>query len=97
MVSPENTMVKQKLHGANMKVIRFTASWCQPCKIMKTMLDEIKPTIPFEVVDIDINPEVAVDYGIRSIPTLIMLNEKGEIKRLSGIKTKEQLTEWLNA
>jgi thioredoxin-like negative regulator of GroEL len=64
---------------------------------MKNMLDEIKPTIPFEVVDIDINPEVAVDYGIRSIPTLIMLNEKGEIKRLSGIKTKEQLTEWLNA
>jgi thioredoxin 1 len=64
---------------------------------MKTMLDEIKPTIPFEVVDIDINPEVAADYGIRSIPTLIMLDEKSEVKRLSGIKTKEQLTEWLNA
>jgi thioredoxin 1 len=64
---------------------------------MKNMLDEIKPTIPFEVVDIDVNPEVAADYGIRSIPTLIMLDEKGEIKRLSGIKTKEQLTEWLNA
>jgi thioredoxin 1 len=63
---------------------------------MKTMLDEIKPTIPFEVVDIDINPEVAADYGIRSIPTLIMLDEKSEVKRLSGIKTKEQLTEWLN-
>ena len=97
MVSPENTMVKQKLHGVNMKVIRFTASWCQPCKTMKNMLDEIKPSVPFEVVDIDVNPEVAADYGIRSIPTLIMLNEKGEIKRLSGIKTKEQLTEWLNA
>jgi thioredoxin 1 len=97
MVSPENIMVKQKLHGADMKVIRFTASWCQPCKIMKTMLDEIKPTVPFEVVDIDVNPEVAADYGIRSIPTLIMLDEKSEVKRLSGIKTKEQLTEWLNA
>jgi thioredoxin-like negative regulator of GroEL len=64
---------------------------------MKTMLDEIKPTVPFEVVDIDVNPEVAADYGIRSIPTLIMVGEKGEIKRLGGIKTKEQLTEWLNA
>jgi thioredoxin 1 len=64
---------------------------------MKNMLDEIKPTVPFEVVDIDVNPEIAADYGIRSIPTLIMLDEKGEIKRLSGIKTKEQLTEWLNA
>lgn len=94
----ENTMVKQKLHGADMKVIRFTASWCQPCKIMKNMLDEIKPTIPFEVVDIDVNPELAADYSIRSIPTLIMVDEgQGEIKRLGGIKTKEQLTEWLNA
>lgn len=97
MVSPENITAKQKLHGVNMKVIRFTASWCQPCKTMKNMLDEIKPTIPFEVVDIDVNPEVAADYGIRSIPTLIMLDEKGEIKRLIGIKTKEQLTEWLDA
>lgn len=79
------------------KVLRFTASWCQPCKIMTTMLEEIKPNLPFEVVDIDVHPEVAMEFGIRSVPTLIMMDETIEMKRITGIKTKEQLTEWLNA
>lgn len=76
------------------KVIRFTASWCQPCKIMTTMLEEIKPSLPFEVVDIDVQPEIAMEFGIRSVPTLIMMDELVEMKRTTGIKTKEQLTEW---
>jgi thioredoxin 1 len=79
------------------KVLRFTASWCQPCKTMTTMLEEVKPTLPFEVIDIDVNPEIAVDFGIRSVPTLVMMDETIEMKRLTGIKTKEQLTEWLDA
>jgi thioredoxin 1 len=79
------------------KVLRFTASWCQPCKTMKNMLEEIKPTMPFEVIDVDVNPDVAMDFGIRSVPTLVMMDETIEMKRLTGIKTKEQLTEWLNA
>lgn len=76
------------------KVLRFTASWCQPCKIMTTMLEEIKPSLPFEVVDIDVHPELAMDFGIRSVPTLIMMDETIEMKRTTGIKTKEQLVEW---
>lgn len=76
------------------KVLRFTASWCQPCKIMTTMLEEIKPSLPFEVVDIDVQPEIAMEFGIRSVPTLIMMDELVEMKRTTGIKTKEQLTEW---
>jgi thioredoxin 1 len=76
------------------KVIRFTASWCQPCKIMTTMLEEIKPNIHFEVIDIDVHPEIAMEFGIRSVPTLIMMEETIEMKRTTGIKTKEQLTEW---
>jgi thioredoxin 1 len=89
-------MVKPKLHGVNMKkVLRFTASWCQPCKIMNNMLEEIKPTLHFEVIDVDVHPEIAMDFGIRSVPTLVMMDETIEMKRLTGIKTKEQLTEWL--
>jgi thioredoxin 1 len=79
------------------KVLRFTASWCQPCKTMNSMLEEIKPTLPFEVIDIDVHPEIAADFGIRSVPTLIMMDETIEMKRITGIKTKQQLTEWLDA
>jgi thioredoxin 1 len=91
-------MVKPKLHGVNMKkVLRFTASWCQPCKTMNGVLEEIKPTLPFEVIDIDVYPEIAADFGIRSVPTLVMMDETIEMKRITGIKTKQQLTEWLDA
>lgn len=78
------------------KVLRFTASWCSPCKMLSKTLDEIQPTIPFEVIDIDVHPDVAAEYGIRSIPTMVMLRDTIELKRLTGIKTKEQITEWLN-
>ena len=61
------------------------------------MLEEIKPTMPVEVIDIDVSPDIAMDFGIRSVPTLVMMDETIEMKRLTGIKTKEQLTEWLDA
>jgi thioredoxin 1 len=79
------------------KVLRFTASWCQPCKTMKNMLEEIDSKVPFEIIDVDVSPDIAMDFGIRSVPTLVMMDEMIEMKRLTGIKTKEQLTEWLNA
>jgi thioredoxin-like negative regulator of GroEL len=50
--------------------------------------------LPIEVVDIDIHSDVAQEYGIRSVPTLVMLDENIEIKRLIGSKTVNQLQEW---
>ncbi len=64
---------------------------------MKNMLEEIDLKVPFEVIDVDVSPDIAMDFGIRSVPTLVMMDEMIEMKRLTGIKTKEQLTEWLNA
>ena len=58
------------------------------------MLEEIKPNILFEVIDVDVRPDLAMEFGIRSVPTLIMMDETIEMKRSTGIKTKEQLTEW---
>lgn len=78
------------------KILRFTASWCGPCKMLAKNLEEIKTDIPIEVVDIDVNTECAVDYGIRGVPTLIMLDDGKEMKRLIGMKTKSDLEAWIN-
>jgi thioredoxin 1 len=97
MVSPANITVKPKLHGVKMKrILRFTASWCQPCKTMSKLLEEMNTNIPIEVVDIDIHSEIAMEYGIRSVPTLVMKDSNIEIKRMVGLKSKQQLAEWLN-
>ena len=81
------------------KILRFTASWCGPCKAMATILESIKDDIkvPVEVVDIDVFPEVAANYYVRSVPTLILVNELGEtIKKMSGVRSEPVLREWLN-
>ncbi len=79
-----------------MKVLRFTASWCQPCKMLAKTLEDVNTGVPIEVVDIDVHPEVATDYGIRGVPTLVMIDENVEVKRLVGVSQKKELENWLN-
>ena len=77
-----------------MKILRFTASWCGPCKSLAMSLEEANLGLPIEVIDIDIQSNVAVEYGIRGVPTLVMLDENIEVKRLVGSKTVTELKEW---
>jgi thioredoxin-like negative regulator of GroEL len=76
------------------RVLRFTASWCGPCKSLAMNLENANLTVPIEVVDVDIHPEIAQEYGIRGVPTLVMMNENIEVKRLVGSKTVNELQEW---
>jgi thioredoxin 1 len=76
------------------KILRFTASWCQPCKGLAMNLMSADLDIPIEVIDIDAYSDVAVEYGIRSVPTLVMLDENIEVKRSSGVMTVQQLKDW---
>ena len=78
------------------KVLRFTASWCQPCKMLARTLEDIETNLPIEVIDIDENQEVAINYGVRGVPTLVMLDENIEVKRMVGMQTPKQLEDWLN-
>lgn len=78
-----------------MKILRFTASWCQPCKALAKNLEEAKLDIPIEVVDIDVFEDVAIDHAIRSVPTLILKGDNGD-KRLVGVHTPQQIREWAN-
>jgi len=78
------------------KVLRFTASWCGPCKMLAKNLEIAGLNLPIEVVDIDVHNEVAQEYGIRGVPTLVMLDENIEVKRMVGVKTVNELQEWAN-
>ena len=78
------------------KVIRFTASWCAPCKALASILEEVKTDLPIEVVDIDENKELAIQYRVRSVPTLILVDENKELKRMTGVQAKNLVESWLN-
>jgi thioredoxin-like negative regulator of GroEL len=77
------------------RILRFTASWCGPCKSMAINLETANLGFPIEVVDIDAHPDVAAEYGIRSVPTLVLMDENIQIDRIIGTKTVNQLQEWV--
>ncbi len=76
------------------KILRFTASWCGPCKSLATNLEVANIGLPIEVIDIDTHSELAQEYGVRGVPTLVMLDENIEVKRLVGSKTVNELQSW---
>ena len=81
-----------------MKAIKFYAEWCGPCKGLSMIIAgaEDKITVPIENVDIDQNIMDSVQYGVRSVPTMILLDEHGtEIRRKVGSMNEAQLLEFL--
>lgn len=78
------------------KIVRFTASWCGPCKMLAKTLDEVEIKLPIEVVDIDVHPEVAAEFGIRSVPTMVIVEDNIPSKRLVGNKTKQEIEAFIN-
>ena len=77
-----------------MEVLRFTATWCQPCKALAQQLEELGLDKDVTVVDIDEQQDLAIQYGVRSVPTLIAVDNNKEVKRMVGVKAKDILLEW---
>jgi thioredoxin 1 len=69
-----------------MKLLKFSASWCQPCKQLDKLLTEALPEYPdIELVHMPIedNKDSVSYYGIRSVPTMVMLDEDNTVLRIS--------------
>jgi len=63
-----------------MKIIDFYADWCGPCKAMKPTLESlIEKGYDIEKINVDENRELAAQYGIRNIPTLIFVDEAEQL------------------
>ena len=78
------------------RVLKFYADWCSPCKMLSKTLEDVQTEVIIENINIDDNFKVSQEYNIRSIPTMVMLDENTEVKRKTGIMTKEELEVWLN-
>ncbi len=79
------------------KILRFTASWCAPCKGLAMQLQGVDLGCPVEVIDIDQNPELTQKFGVRSVPTLVMLEGDDYVKTYHGIHTADRIKEWAEA
>ena len=72
----------------------FYATWCQPCKMIAPIIEEIKkekPDLVVEKIDVDAKPELANQYGVMSIPTLIVEKDGKEVNRITGAVAKSKI------
>ena len=80
-----------------MKVYKFSASWCGPCKQLSTLLETIQTKPEIVEIDIDQESDKARMFQIRGVPTMVMVDENDkEIRRVVGIQPKSKLEEWLH-
>lgn len=77
-------------------LVDFYADWCRPCLVLGRVLEEID-TIEILKINIDDHPDLATSYGVRVIPTLMVVNEGKVAATRVGAMSKSQLTEWLNS
>jgi len=78
------------------KILKFAASWCQPCKMLSKTIAGMEIETPIEEIDIDEQEKLAIQYQIRSVPTLVMLDDDKEVKRVTGMQSSTQLEAWIN-
>ena len=78
------------------KILYFTAAWCGPCKALGPVMDSLQGQINFDKIDVDSNTELSAQYGVRGVPSLILLENGEEVSRLVGVKSKETILNLYN-
>jgi len=98
----DTTFAQEVLQSAEPVLVDFFAEWCGPCKAMAPALEqvaeELKGKVKVVKLDVDQNPKVTGDYGIRAMPTLIIFKDgKVAAQHTGALVQKKKLEDWINA
>ncbi|NIV17157.1 MAG: thioredoxin TrxA [Woeseiaceae bacterium] len=92
---------KDVLNAEKAALVDFWAEWCGPCKMIAPILDEAADEYADRMtvvkLNVDENPNVAMKFGIRSIPTVMLFKDGAVQAQKVGAMSKSQLTEFLDS
>jgi len=75
----------------------FSADWCGPCKQFGPTMDRVASKgIAVKKLNVDYTPDALTRFGIKSVPTVILVENEQEVRRFVGVKSEQQVIEWYN-
>lgn len=81
-------------------LVDFWAVWCGPCRAIAPIIEELSTELEGKVkigkVDVDANPVIASQYGIRSIPTMLIFKNGAVVEQMVGAMPKQEIVKMLN-
>ena len=78
------------------KILYFSAAWCGPCKMLGPIMESLAGQINYEKIDVDNNQDLSIQYGVRNVPTLVLVDNGEAVGRLVGVQSKEAILEFYN-
>ena len=80
-----------------MRYLYFSAPWCGPCRMFGPLMEQLSKEITVEKINVDENQDLAIKYGVRNVPTVILVDGTGkEFTRHVGVQQKAFLIENYN-
>lgn len=81
-------------------LVDFSATWCGPCRMLAPVVESVSEKLAGKVdfynVDVDDAPELAGEYGVQSIPCLVLLKNGQFVDQSIGFKPEPMITAWIN-
>ena len=93
-----NNFQREVLNSDRPVLLDFWAPWCAPCRMVGPILDEIaeeRSDVKVAKINIDEQPELAAEFGVMSIPTLMVMKEGRIVQQSAGARPKAQILSML--
>jgi len=97
----DDNFQSEVLESAKPVLVDFWADWCGPCHMIAPVIEELAAEFEGNVkvgrLDVENNPRISMQYGIRSIPTLLLFKDGQVVDRVIGVASKKEIANKLNA